>query len=194
MSSADRFTAALGALVGAADPTVDYRALYRARVVTQRADGSLDVRPDDSRLPSLCGVGIKYGLPGVTLQVAGGASVLVGWENGDPQRPFALCWDTSPSSLKLVIDCAALFLGGELGAEPTLKATTYRGAENDLITALTAAISAINAYAVAIQPTADPPGASTTTLTTALMTTWPAAVTTFLAAAAAGVTLKAKVT
>jgi len=57
------------ALVRAAVPTIDYFALYRAKVVSQ-AGQTLDVVPEDPRLPSMGQVPIKLGVPGGEVQVS----------------------------------------------------------------------------------------------------------------------------
>lgn len=92
--SLDRIKAALErtvqALVG---HRLDYLAFYEAKVVSQGGDGALDVRGDDPRLGDLTGVGIRLGIPGVTVRVRPGARVLVGFENGDPKKPMASFWD-----------------------------------------------------------------------------------------------------
>jgi hypothetical protein len=79
-------------------PRLDPLALYPARVVSQQDDGSLDVKPDDTRWgPGLSRVPIRHGLPGVNVRVRQGARVLVGFEGGDITRPFASLWE--PGSL-----------------------------------------------------------------------------------------------
>lgn len=73
-------------------PRLDYLARYPARVVSQRADGTLDLVPDDARVPSCAGVPYRS-LPGVALSVPAGARVLLGYAGGDPARPFAELWE-----------------------------------------------------------------------------------------------------
>lgn len=77
-------------------------------------------------------------------------------------------------------------------AQPTIKGTSYRTAEDTLITALTTAFTALNAYAVAIKPIADPTNAATPALTAAMTTAWAAAVTAFNSAASTYLTTVAK--
>ena len=71
-----------------------YLTLYSATVVRQAADGTLDLLPDDIRLQSsgLQGVPIRHGLPGVTVTVPANERVLLGFESGDPARPYAALW------------------------------------------------------------------------------------------------------
>jgi hypothetical protein len=71
-----------------------YLTLYSATVIRQAADGTLDLLPDDLRLQSqgLQGVPIRHGLPGVVVEVPAGERVLLGFDSGDPARPYAALW------------------------------------------------------------------------------------------------------
>lgn len=73
---------------------LDHLALYPAVVVQQRADGTLDLSPEDARVPSCQGVPIRLGIPGVTVTVPTGGRVLLGYANGDPSRPYASLWES----------------------------------------------------------------------------------------------------
>lgn len=92
---ADRLLAPFEALVRRLTSRIDFCALYACRVVAQNADGSLELQPDDARMPSLSGVPIRHGLPGVSVTVAAGSRVLLGFENASPASPFAALWDAS---------------------------------------------------------------------------------------------------
>lgn len=90
----DRLLGAFRALVEAITGRHTLRGLFPARVVLQRADGSVDVVPDDPRVPAPQAVSIRHGLPGVTgVAVAVGTRVRLGFEGGDPSLPFAALWD-----------------------------------------------------------------------------------------------------
>ncbi len=84
---------------------VDYLALYPSVVAGQDTDGRLHLVPEDGRLSSCRGVPIRLGLPGVTVRVANGARVLLGFEAGDPARPVATLWE-SGSVTELVVNGA----------------------------------------------------------------------------------------
>lgn len=73
----------------------DHLALYPCTVASQADDGSLDLQPDDTvvRGSGFSGVPLKHGLPGWTASVPGGTRVLLGWEGGDPSRPYAALWN-----------------------------------------------------------------------------------------------------
>lgn len=72
-----------------------YHALYAATVEGQAADDTLDLRPDDESIrgQGLSGVPIRHGLPGVRVRVGAGARVKLGFENGDPAKPYAALWE-----------------------------------------------------------------------------------------------------
>lgn len=84
---------------------VDYLALYPSVVSGQDADGRLHLVPEDTRLSSCRGVPVRLGIPGVTVRVATGARVLLGFEAGDPARPVATLWE-SGSVTELVVNGA----------------------------------------------------------------------------------------
>lgn len=87
----DALRAIIEGLVGS---RLDRLALYPARVVAQSADKTrLDLQPDDARIPPCAGVPIRHGLPGVTVTVAAGARVLLGYAAGDPMQPYAALWE-----------------------------------------------------------------------------------------------------
>lgn len=71
-----------------------YLGQFSAQVVAQGPDGTLDLMPDDSRLRAqgLQAVPIRHGLPGVKVQVTPGSRVLLGFDGGDPRKPYAALW------------------------------------------------------------------------------------------------------
>lgn len=95
MTTREIITSIVEALVG---PRLDMRAAYPARVVTQHADGTLDVIPDSAKVPSLTRVPIRYGIPGVTCKVKKDARVLIEFAAGDPDQPFASVWESASVS------------------------------------------------------------------------------------------------
>lgn len=88
---------------------LDHLALYPARVVQQRGDGTLDLVPESDAVPSCQGVPIRYGIPGVTAEIAAGSRVLLGYEGGDPARPYACLWE-SGSVTALRVNATTLYL------------------------------------------------------------------------------------
>ncbi len=97
-NSEDRQTRALRAIVERHTAHYDFLGEFRAKVVKQADDGTLEVKPENPRVPGMTKVPIRNGLPGVEVKVAAGAYVLVRFEDGDPGRPSAGLFD--PGSLK----------------------------------------------------------------------------------------------
>ena len=91
MSLRDSVRSIVEAILG---PRLDLLALYPARVVSQGADGRLDLVPEDARIAPCSGVPLRYGAPGLTATVPGGGRVLLGYEHGDPGRPYAALWES----------------------------------------------------------------------------------------------------
>ena len=88
----DRLKAAFDQSVEAALPNVDYFALYTCQVVSQNADGTLDLKPQRTDWPTQKNIPIRCGVPNLKVKVQANSQVLLGWENGDPSVPFAGLW------------------------------------------------------------------------------------------------------
>ena len=103
----DRVKGGFQALARGAHPTIDYQAFYRATVLRQAPNFRLDIEPEDKRLPLMTSIPLRLGVPGaqikLRLQDEQGArvgepiKVLVGWENGQPDRPFCALWLSGPT-------------------------------------------------------------------------------------------------
>ena len=61
-------------------------------MVAQQGNGSLDLVPDSPRVAPCQGVPYRT-LRGLSVDVAAGARVLLGYEGGDPSQPYALAWE-----------------------------------------------------------------------------------------------------
>ena len=96
-SAVDRFKRGLVDLINAiVQPKIDYLAMYPCKVVGQNADLRLECIPDNTKLgPSIGPLPMRLGIPGATVKVKAGSRVLVGFENGDPRKPYAALWDTA---------------------------------------------------------------------------------------------------
>lgn len=107
-SSADRLRDPMVAMTRSALPHIDYLAPYRCRVVSQSGQ-ALDLVPDDARLPAagFKAVPIRHGLPGVQVQVAPGAFVLLGFMGGDPSKPFCGLWEGGETFTAISIGSSA---------------------------------------------------------------------------------------
>lgn len=68
---------------------VELLATYTGRVEAQRSDGTLDVSPDDKRLPPMTGVRVRVPVPGAKLTVPAGSRCQLVFEGGDVQQRVA---------------------------------------------------------------------------------------------------------
>jgi hypothetical protein len=96
-----RFRNAIRALSGI--PTVDYTALYPAKVLASKSGNRADVRADDDRIGALSNISVKQFAPDITLELTAGARCLLGFAEGDPSKPFAIAFDLAGSFTKLEI-------------------------------------------------------------------------------------------
>lgn len=92
--------------------------LYRSTVVSCAADGSAcDVQPEDSRIAGAKNVPVRVGVPGLTAIVRQGAIVLLGWERGDPSRPYCVpAWEPGAPVTKLAFSANTIELAGNSSA------------------------------------------------------------------------------
>jgi hypothetical protein len=88
--------------------------LYPAQVQAVASDGStLDVAPADTRISGEKNVQLRVGVPGQVAIVQPGAVVLLGWEGGDPKRPYCVPhWDQGANVSKLTFNATAIELAG----------------------------------------------------------------------------------
>lgn len=114
--SVDRLKAAGRAVVGL-DPMIRYRCLYRCKVVGQSGD-VVDVRPYDASLPDMAKIPLRHGVPGLRVQVVPGSYLLVGWENGRPDKPFAALWNPDVHAIKVSVVADQVELGSRLLLPP----------------------------------------------------------------------------
>lgn len=105
-------------------PRLDRLALYRARVHAASSDGQfLDVTPDDARIPPMSKVPLRVGIPGAVAVVEPIAYVLVGWEAGDPARPYCLpSWEHGASVLRVTLVADQIELNAA-GKQPVARKT-----------------------------------------------------------------------
>ena len=87
----DRIKQSLLDFIRSALAGVDYLGKYDAKVVSQSADGTkVDVQPFDPRLSGMKNIALRNGLPETVCKVSPGALVLIGWDGGDPRKPYAV--------------------------------------------------------------------------------------------------------
>lgn len=91
--------------------------LYPARVDACASDGStVDLTPLDGRLSGAQGVPLRQPIPNAKVQVQTGAVCRLGWDGGDPGKPFALpAWDAGGAFTSLTITGGDVTItGGEI--------------------------------------------------------------------------------
>lgn len=115
------FAGVLARVARAATKHTIYFGQFTARVVLQAADGTLEIVPEDARIPPQVGVRMLTP-PGMTFEVERDTRVLLGFENGDPQKPVAQLWHvgdaksvTIKATSKVIVDAPSVELGGEGG-------------------------------------------------------------------------------
>ncbi len=91
--SLERARIAFEALVNRLLNRLPYHALWPARVISQGTDGTLEVFLDDESMPHEVGVPIRLGIPGTEVKVKPGSRVLIGYEQGNPSKPYASLWE-----------------------------------------------------------------------------------------------------
>lgn len=101
-----------------------FHRLFPARVVTQNADGTLELQPDDTdTMPGLSRVPIRTPAPEVSLTVAPNSRCAVQFEAGDPQRPVVAMFESGTLlELKLGGSAAVGRVGDDVGANAALLA------------------------------------------------------------------------
>jgi hypothetical protein len=135
--STDRAQAAWGALQSAQDPMGLYARMYRGKVVAQSDDADLvDVRPDDPRLPDMAKLPLRHGIPGLRVSVAMGSYLLVGWDDGRPDKAFAALWNRDVKVRKVSLVADEIHLGSRGASEALILGTSYRAAEDQLLSGL----------------------------------------------------------
>lgn len=82
-----------------------YHRMHACEVLSQSADMLLlDVRPTDPSMPTMQGVPLRIGTPGIRAKIAVGQTVLLGFENGDPKFPYCACFSGMTQCQELFID------------------------------------------------------------------------------------------
>ncbi len=105
----------------AAVPEATYASCYWAKVVSQSGN-TIDVNPEDTRVPPMAGVPLTVGVPGTKLSVSAGARVLIGWSGADPRFPYVHGWDQSENAIKVTHAVSGkLELGGVGASDPVAK-------------------------------------------------------------------------
>ena len=75
-----------------------YARCYSGTVLTQNADGTLDVRCDDARIGGLRSLALRVGIPGALVTVPASSRVRVRFDGASPKGAFAEGIDQDPSA------------------------------------------------------------------------------------------------
>lgn len=103
-------TAIVETLVG---PRIEAGVPYAARVVTQRADGTLDIVPEKTTLDAMTEVPIRYGLPGESAKVKPGARCFFEFLEGDRSQPIVIGWGAGHVPTEVTIDADRVRIAGD---------------------------------------------------------------------------------
>jgi len=183
----DRVKTYLARIVDDVMRRVDWYAWYPARVLGQSEDGTLELRPDNPRVPGLSKVPLRLGVPGVRVNVLPGARVLVGFEGGDPSRPVASLWERQ-SCVEIALDPSSALLLGDGATQDAVHGTYFVSQLQTLLTALQTLQVAVGSFATttgtALSVVAPSVGGAAVTLNAAI-TTFSAALTAFNTAGSA---------
>ncbi|MCD0156007.1 hypothetical protein [Deinococcus sp. 6GRE01] len=86
----DSGVSGLEAVVQRATRWTDYTALYSCEVIRDHGNHELDLRPEHPLMPELTRVRLVQPLPGATVKLKAGSTVLLGFQAGDPARPVVV--------------------------------------------------------------------------------------------------------
>jgi hypothetical protein len=84
---------------------------YPGRVVSQHANGTLEIQPDSALVGAHDFVPLRVGLPGVTVKVPSGARVVLAFAEGDPRKPYAELVETA-QAIEIAIAAENIILNG----------------------------------------------------------------------------------
>jgi hypothetical protein len=161
-SSADPLRTAIAGLVRQETKHVDFFAVRAGKVVSQRGDGTLDLKLDDPSMPGMTKIPIAYGIPGIEAKVKPGARVHVEFADGSPKSPRAVVIDSS-GLLEITVTAvtSAKVSVGPTTLELTPASAKLAAAMNEIGTGGTGVVTqatltpfmvALNAFLASLQP------------------------------------------
>lgn len=108
----------------AQDDGIDFLACYPAKIVSQNAsDFTLELIPEDPRLPSISKVPLRPAIPGLQIKVAPGGRALLFFEGGSPKAPAAALFQSSTlvelvitATIKVTVNAPDIRLGDGVGS------------------------------------------------------------------------------
>lgn len=115
----DRLKSAVRAVLEAFEPRLLYAATYRADVMVDHEDGTIDVRVDEARIGDLTRVPLWLGLPGVRFRFESPGHVLVSFRRRDPRLPVAHLFNGGSFGRLVLMDgSASLARVGDIALAP----------------------------------------------------------------------------
>jgi hypothetical protein len=157
---------------------VTYLRLRRYRFVAGTSKLALQAVDRDpltqlaSPLPDMLAVAEWSGVPGISAILPPSLEVVVGFANGDPQRPFLVSYSTLAPAIKTTIAATAEIDIGPLCASvkigPVPQPLAMAVPTSASFAALATVLAALGAYATAIKAVADQSNAATPVLLTAV--------------------------
>jgi hypothetical protein len=125
-------------------------AFHPGAVVAQASDGTVEVKPDSPVVPPQKGRPLRLGVPGIKVKVGPGTRVRLYFSGGSPEASEVALWEGDgllelelDASVKVVINSPQVHLGGDSPPDSAIKGTTYRAAEDTLLTALSTYLGVI---------------------------------------------------
>ena len=165
----DVVLAAIAKVVRQFTRSLDFALFYPARVVSQNANGSLELILDSPRMPGMSRIPMEHPWPGVSAEVAAGSRVLVYFHDADPAKPRAALWSSGTLN-KLTLTCPDVRIGNA-SAAALAKAAETQAALNAIAALFTALSAPSVATWTAAQALLGPAGTSLATLIALLPTT-----------------------
>jgi hypothetical protein len=129
-------------------PQPDLFAFYVYKILTQNADGTLELRTTDQRLPDLSRCPVRFGLPGTSGTIPAGAVAMVGFAGGNSQDPYVASW-SSGTATNLAVQVGSLL---ELGSSPAASFVSLADLVATQLSAISASIINIAAAVNASSP------------------------------------------
>lgn len=129
-------------------PQPDMLAFYPYRVLSQNADGTLELKTTDQRLPDLSRCPVRYGIPGTTGTIPSGSIVVVGFAGGNSQDPYVASW-SSGTATNLAVQAGTLL---ELGSSPATSFVSLSSLVAGQLSAISASIVNIAAAVNTLAP------------------------------------------
>lgn len=112
-------------------------AFHPGAVVSQDADGTVEVKPDSPVVPPQKGRPLRLGVPGVKVKVGPGTRVRLYFASGSPEASEVALWEGDgllelelDASVKVVLKAPQVLLGGPAAAQAFVLGTAYRAAES----------------------------------------------------------------